>query len=67
VALSPGGAAADYEYWLSMGGDPETLDSGDTVVHVTPGTYQFVHHSGERGFDIDSDETVIFAHVERMA
>ncbi|MFI2790736.1 hypothetical protein [Kitasatospora sp. NPDC018614] len=60
-------ALADYEHWLSMGGDPETLDSGDTVVNVTPGTYQFVHHSGERGFDVDSEGTVIFAHVDRIA
>lgn len=60
-------AIADYEHWLSMGGDPETLDSGDTIVNVTPGTYQFVHHSGERGFDVDSGGTVIFAHVERIA
>ncbi|MGW7316317.1 hypothetical protein [Streptomyces sp. NPDC054865] len=60
-------AIADYEHWLSMGGDPETLDSGDTIVNVTPGTYQFVHHSGERVFDVDKDETVIFAHVERVA
>jgi hypothetical protein len=35
-------------------------------VYNTPGTYQFVH-SGERGFDVDSEETVIFAHVDRIA
>lgn len=58
---------ADYEDWISKGGDPETLDGGDTIVNVTPGTYQFVHHSGERGFDFDVDETVIYAHVERIA
>lgn len=32
-----------------------------------PGTYQFIHHSGKRGFDRDAAETVTFAHVERIA
>ncbi|MEU1827445.1 hypothetical protein ABZ502_34165 [Streptomyces abikoensis] len=58
---------ADYEHWILKGGDPETLDQGDTIVNVTPGTYRFIHHSGERGFDLDVDETVIFAHVEQIA
>jgi len=29
--------------------------------------YQFIHHSGERGFDRDAAEPVTFAHVERIA
>ncbi|QCX82153.1 hypothetical protein C9F11_42865 (plasmid) [Streptomyces sp. YIM 121038] len=58
---------ADFEHWKSRGGDPATLDWTDTVVDVTPGVYQFTNHQGERGFEADSAETVIFAHVERIA
>lgn len=58
---------ADFEHWRSNGGDPESLDWGDTVVTVPPGVYQFTHHSGERSFDADSGETVVFADIERIA
>ncbi|MFB6881428.1 hypothetical protein ACFCY8_11385 [Streptomyces noursei] len=58
---------ADYEHWQARGGDPDKLGWTDTVVDVPPGTYRFTHHSGERGFDHDSLETVIFAHIECVA
>lgn len=57
---------ADFEHWLSRGGDPDEVGSTVSVVSVTPGTYRFTHHSGERGFDSDSDAPVIFAHIERV-
>lgn len=57
---------ADYEDWKSKGGDPASLDWSRTVMSVKPGTYKFTHHTGERDFDRDADDTVIFAHVERI-
>lgn len=54
---------ADFGDWKARGGDPATLGWTDTVVDVTPGTYQFTHHTGERGFDWNADE-IIFAHME---
>ncbi|MFJ3182397.1 hypothetical protein ACIPJN_28975 [Streptomyces sp. NPDC086796] len=59
-------ACADFELWKARGGDPATLGWSDTVVDVPPGEYRFVHHAGERGFDRDSADTVVFAHVERV-
>lgn len=59
-------SCADFEHWQSRGGDPAKLGWTDTVVDVPPGTYRFVHHSGERGFDRDAAGTVVFAHVERV-
>lgn len=58
---------ADFEHWKARGGDPANLDDNDTIVDVTPGVYEFTHHSGERSFDGDAAGTVIFAHVERIA
>jgi hypothetical protein len=58
---------ADYDHWLSQGGDPHQLSWADTIVDVTPGTYRFTHHSGERGFDHEGADDVIYAHVERIA
>ncbi|MEV7157204.1 hypothetical protein AB0N77_21690 [Streptomyces misionensis] len=59
-------SCADFELWKDRGSDPATLGWSDTVVDLPPGEYRFVHHSGERGFDRDSADTVIFAHVERV-
>ncbi|WP_432156897.1 hypothetical protein [Streptomyces sp. bgisy153] len=58
---------ADFEHWQARGGDSAKLGWTDTVVTVPPGTYRFIHHSGERDFDPYAAETVIFAHVERIA
>ncbi|MFI1769098.1 hypothetical protein ACH41H_44700 [Streptomyces sp. NPDC020800] len=58
---------ADFEHWKSRGGDPETLGWTETVVDITPGTYRFTHHTGERDFDPDAPGAVVFAHVERIA
>jgi hypothetical protein len=58
---------ADYAHWQSRGGDPGRLGWSDTVVDVTPGTYEFTSHSGERGFDGHTAGTVIFAHIRRVA
>ncbi|MFI5986825.1 hypothetical protein ACIBEA_38935 [Streptomyces sp. NPDC051555] len=60
-------SCADFEHWQARGGDPADLDWSDTVVDVAPGTYRFVQHSGERGFDFDGPGTVIFAHVDRIS
>lgn len=57
---------ADFEHWKGRGGDPAKLGWSDTVVDVPPGTYRFVHHSGERTFDRDAAGTVVFADVERI-
>lgn len=58
---------ADYEDWKSRGGDPAQLDWTSTVVDVTPGTYEFTHHAGERGFDAhDGAGNKVFAHVKRI-
>jgi hypothetical protein len=57
----------DFEHWTSRGGTAEKLNGAETIVEVRPGTYRFTHHSGERGFDPHAPETVIFAHVERIA
>lgn len=58
---------ADFEHWKSRGGASDMLNGADTIVDVRPGTYRFTHHSGERGFDAHAPETVIFAHIERIA
>lgn len=57
---------ADYDVFVSRGGKPEEL-SNSFVVDVEPGTYRFVHHEGEAGFDWDSDEPVlVFTEIERV-
>ncbi|WP_331733260.1 hypothetical protein OG948_60510 (plasmid) [Embleya sp. NBC_00888] len=58
---------ADFDDWIARGGDPETLDWTYTVLEIPPGTYRFVHHTGERDFNGYAAETAIFAHVERIA
>ncbi|WP_328372988.1 hypothetical protein OG800_49460 (plasmid) [Streptomyces sp. NBC_00445] len=58
---------ADFEHWKARGGDPDKLGWSETIVDVPPGTYRFIHHSGERGFDRDGPDTVIFAHIELIA
>lgn len=59
---------ADFEDWCSRGGNVLAMDCGDTIVDAGPGTYQFTHHTGERGFlwPHDTTGTVIFAHVKRV-
>jgi hypothetical protein len=57
---------ADFEHWKARGGDPNKLDWVDTIVDVRPGTYRFTHHTGEAGFDGYADDTVVFAHIERL-
>ena len=57
---------ADYEDWILRGGDPLSLGWTDTVVEVTPGTYRFTHHTGERGFEYETSGAVVFAHIERI-
>ncbi|MFK0047755.1 hypothetical protein ACIQU4_27440 [Streptomyces sp. NPDC090741] len=58
---------ADFDHWKSRGGDPDTLGWTVSVVDITPGTYRFTHHTGERGFNGDAPGAVVFAHVERIA
>ncbi|MFI7641894.1 hypothetical protein [Nonomuraea sp. NPDC049400] len=58
---------ADYSDWQTRGGDRSALDWSDTVVDVTPGIYQITYHGAERGFDADSVEDVIWAHIERIS
>lgn len=59
-------AIADFESWKSRGGVIETGGSDVTVVDVTPGTYQFTHYTGKRGFQIHADATTVFADVCRV-
>lgn len=59
-------SVADYEDWQAKGGDPEQLGWTDSIVEVPAGTYQFTHHTGEKGFDNYAAGTVIFAHIERI-
>ncbi|OEV09203.1 hypothetical protein [Streptomyces nanshensis] len=54
---------ADVEDWKAKAGDVDQLGKY-TVVDVTPGTYRFTLHAGERGFDHYAEGTVVFAHVE---
>lgn len=62
---------ADYADWQARGGDvtwfarPEPGWDWD-LVDVTPGTYEFTHHTGEPSFDRDAAGTVTFAHVRRL-
>lgn len=58
---------ADFDDWVARGGDPAALGWTESVVEVTPGVYEFTHHTGERTFDRDSDGIVVYAHVERVS
>jgi hypothetical protein len=33
---------------------------------VEPGTYEFTHHTGERGFDQWAKGTIVFAHIQKI-
>lgn len=57
---------ADFEDWKSRGGNPAALGWGQSVVDVTPGRYQFIHHTWEHSFNRDAAGTVIFAHVRLL-
>ncbi|MEV7123916.1 hypothetical protein [Kitasatospora griseola] len=57
---------ADLEDFKRRGGDVDALGWTATVVDVPPGTYRFTHHTGEVGFDHYADDTVVFAHIERV-
>jgi hypothetical protein len=53
---------ADAADWKARGSESSGLK---TIVRITPGTYRFRHHTGERNFDEDA-EVVVFAHIERV-
>lgn len=55
---------ADYDHWLSQGGDSEDLEFLD-VVDVEPGVYHFTHLTGLRGFDDETWPTV-YATIELL-
>lgn len=56
----------DYDDFFAHGGTEEDLRSLD-VMEVEPGTYKFVHHTGERGFnDEEWEKTTLYAHFERV-
>lgn len=62
---------ADHEDWLSLSPDLAARAARhrqDTVVAVTAGTWQFTHHTGERGFlyPYDTSEPVIFAEARLL-
>ena len=57
---------ADFDDWKARGGEEATLDWGDTIMDIEPGSYEFTHHTGERNFDRDAEGTVIFAHVRLL-
>ncbi|MFC8950947.1 hypothetical protein [Streptomyces rochei] len=58
---------ADHDDWKARGGDTDALGWSGSIVEIPAGTYQFTHHTGERGFDRDAPGTVIFAHIEKIA
>jgi hypothetical protein len=53
---------ADFDDWVSKGGDPENVPHGATVIAVRPGVYRFTHHTGLSGFDGWSP-TAVFADI----
>ncbi|MFZ3491854.1 hypothetical protein ACODT5_01190 [Streptomyces sp. 5.8] len=57
---------AGLEHWKAKEGELVKLGWNDTVVAVALGTYPFIHHAGERGFNRDAAEAVTFGHVERI-
>lgn len=57
---------ADFDHWVSRGGDSGSLDWTLSSVEVPAGTYQFTHHTGERSFDQYAPGTVIFADIKRV-
>ena len=59
----------DYDNFLAHGGSDEQIDQWHLdVVTVEPGTYKFVHHTGEDGFDgEDWESPTIYAHFEKVA
>lgn len=57
---------ADYQDWLSEGGNPAELGWTATVVDIPPGSYRFTHHTGERSFDRDAEGTIIYADIEKV-
>lgn len=57
---------ADYDDFIARGGDPKRSWCRN-VVSVPPGTYRFIHHTNERGFNFDEfRKPVIYAHIERV-
>lgn len=57
---------ADFDVWVSRGGDPETLHRSATIADIEPGTYRFTHHSGEAGFDKWA-RPAVWADIEKIA
>ena len=59
---------ADYADWENRDAGRSAARWGRTAVDVTPGTYEFTHHTGERSFrgQYDSDGTVIYAHARLL-
>jgi hypothetical protein len=55
---------ADHADWVSKGGDI-TKKPMATVVDIPAGVYEFVHHTGEAGFDRESSDVVIFADIKK--
>jgi hypothetical protein len=59
-------SVADYEDWLSRGGNPAEMGWSDTVVDVLPGYYELTHHTGERSFRRDRRGMVTFADIRYL-
>lgn len=57
---------ADYDRWVSRGGDPGSLGWADSVIEFPPGSYQFTHHTGEKGFDGFADGLIVYAEIEKI-
>lgn len=56
---------ADYEAWKARS-TRELRAYGDTIVDVTPGTYEFTLHTGERGFPFRASELTVYADVRLL-
>lgn len=58
---------ADHDDYISKGGACSTERTRNfDVVEIPSGTYQFTHHTGEKGFDHHAHGTVVFAHINRI-
>lgn len=56
---------ADHQDWRDKGGNPDKETWAD-VVEIPAGVYQFTHHTGEVGFDRDSADDIVFAHIKKI-
>lgn len=57
---------ADYDDYVSKGGQIEREYGSPEVVEIPAGRYRLTHHTGEKDFDFDAEGEIIFGHFERI-